>query len=186
MSKRLVITGHVCRRSLYESPREWHRVHAVTALCGLRRAADLSQQDFAALIDVPVNTYRMWDSGLRPAPPHLLQRATKAVTAHARNAELLSLDQLARELGVHQRMLRAAARTGRLQVTFSSRSVFGPALSGWPRARRHGRSCRRITVTMEDRAQPWHRFRRSLMTTMHASSAFEAGCDSHSTPSPAA
>jgi DNA-binding transcriptional regulator YiaG len=48
-----------------------------------------------------------------------------AVTEHARNTELLSLDQLARELGVHQRTLRAAARTGRLQVTFSSRSAFG-------------------------------------------------------------
>jgi DNA-binding XRE family transcriptional regulator len=67
----------------------------------------------------------MWDSGLRPAPPHLLQRAAVAVAEHARNIELLSLDQLARELGVHQRTLRAAARTGRLQVTFSSRSAFG-------------------------------------------------------------
>jgi ribosome-binding protein aMBF1 (putative translation factor) len=67
----------------------------------------------------------MWDSGLRPTPPHLLQRATMAVTEHARNTELLSLDQLARELGVHQRTLRAAARTGRLRVTFSSRSAFG-------------------------------------------------------------
>jgi DNA-binding transcriptional regulator YiaG len=43
----------------------------------------------------------------------------------ARNTELVSLDQLARELGVHQRTLRAAARTGRLEVTFSSRSAFG-------------------------------------------------------------
>ena len=91
----------------------------MTALRELRRAADLSQQEFAALIDVPVNTFRMWDSGLRPTPPHLLQRATGAVTEHARNAELLSLDQLAREFGVHQRTLRAAARTGGLQVTFS-------------------------------------------------------------------
>ena len=97
----------------------------MTALRELRRTADLSQQEFAALIDVPVNTFRMWDSGLRPVPPHWLQRATVAVTEHARNAERLSLDQLARELGVHQRTLRAAARTGRLQVTFSSRSAFG-------------------------------------------------------------
>src|SRR6202521_5733668 len=67
----------------------------------------------------------MWDSGLRPLPPHMLQRATVAVTEHTRNAELLSLDQLAREFSVHQRTLRAAARTGRLTVTFSSRSVFG-------------------------------------------------------------
>ena len=42
----------------------------MTALRDLRRAADLSQQEFAALIDVPLNTFRMWDSGLRPTPPH--------------------------------------------------------------------------------------------------------------------
>jgi ribosome-binding protein aMBF1 (putative translation factor) len=66
-----------------------------------------------------------WDSGLRPVPPHALVRATVAVTENERNRELLSLDQLARELGVHQRTLRAAARTGRLRVTFSSRSAFG-------------------------------------------------------------
>jgi hypothetical protein len=31
---------------------------------------------------------------------------------------------------------------------------------------------------MEDRAQPLRRFRESLMTTMHVSSVFDAGCDS--------
>jgi hypothetical protein len=82
VSNRLVITGQVCRRSLYDSPPEWHRVHAVTPLRELRRAVDLSQQAFAALIAVPVNTFRMWDSGLRPTPPHLLQRAAQAVTEH--------------------------------------------------------------------------------------------------------
>ncbi len=97
----------------------------MTALRELRRAADLSQQEFAALIGVPLNTFRMWDSGLRPVPPHVLLRSQAAVTAHMRNAERLSLDQLAREFGVHERTLRAAARTGRLQVTFSSRSAFG-------------------------------------------------------------
>jgi hypothetical protein len=65
------------------------------------------------------------DSGLRPTPPHLLERATIAALEHARDTELVSLDNLAREFRVHQRTLRAAARTGRLQVTFSSRSAFG-------------------------------------------------------------
>jgi DNA-binding transcriptional regulator YiaG len=95
------------------------------ALRELRRAADLSQQEFAALIDVPLNTFRMWDSGLRPVPPPVLRHAQTAATAHLRNAERLSLDQLAREFGVHERTLRAAARTGRLLVTFTSRSAFG-------------------------------------------------------------
>ena len=98
---------------------------AVPALRKLRRTAELSQQQFASLIDVPLNTFRMWDSGLRPTPPHLLERATIAALEHARDTELVSLDNLAREFRVHQRTLRAAARTGRLQVTFSSRSAFG-------------------------------------------------------------
>ena len=125
LPKRVVITGLVCRRSLYGSASKWHRVHAVTELRELRRAAVLSQQEFAALMCVPVNTFRMWDSGLRPVPLAIAQRAKVAAREHARNSELLSLDQLARELGIHQRTLRAAARIGRLQVKFSSRSAFG-------------------------------------------------------------
>jgi DNA-binding transcriptional regulator YiaG len=100
-------------------------VPTVTALRELRRTAELSQQQFASLIDVPLNTFRMWDSGLRPTLPHLLHRATKAASEHARDTELVSLDNLAREFRVHQRTLRAAARTGRLQVTFTSQSAFG-------------------------------------------------------------
>ena len=34
----------------------------------LRRDADLSQRKLAELLSVPVNTLRMWDSGLRPVP----------------------------------------------------------------------------------------------------------------------
>src|SRR5947208_2587009 len=44
--QRIVITGLICRRSLYGSPATWHRVHAMTALRELRRAADLSQREF--------------------------------------------------------------------------------------------------------------------------------------------
>ena len=98
---------------------------AVNELRHLCRNGNLSQQEFAALIGVPLNTFRMWDSGLRPVPLHVLLRSQAAVRAHMRNAEHLSLDQLAREFGVHERTLRAAARTGRLHVTFSSRSAFG-------------------------------------------------------------
>lgn len=91
----------------------------------LRRAVDLKQEEFAALLPVPLETLRTWDSGRRSTPAHILQRARKVVADRPRDTELLSLDQLARELGVHQRTLRAAARTGRLDVQFSSRSVFG-------------------------------------------------------------
>jgi DNA-binding transcriptional regulator YiaG len=59
------------------------------------------------------------------------------VTERARNAELLSLDQLARELGVHERTLRAAPRIGRLQVHFSIRSAFGRPIRLSTRAAGH-------------------------------------------------
>jgi hypothetical protein len=36
-----------------------------------------------------------------------------------------SIDQLAREFGIHERTLRAAARSGRLVVELSTRSAFG-------------------------------------------------------------
>jgi DNA-binding transcriptional regulator YiaG len=107
------------------------------ALRELRRTADLSQQELASLLGVPVNTFRLWDSGLRPIPVNVIPRATRVVGEHARNAESLSLDQLARELGVHQRTLRAAARTGRLRVTFSVRSVFGRPIRLATRAAGH-------------------------------------------------
>jgi len=58
-------------------------------------------------------------------PAVVLQDARRRVTEHARSSERLSLDRLAQEFGIHERTLRAAARTGRLQVTFSSRSAFG-------------------------------------------------------------
>ena len=40
---RIVITRLECRRSLCDSPREWHRVPVITALRALPRATDLSQ-----------------------------------------------------------------------------------------------------------------------------------------------
>ena len=65
------------------------------------------------------------DSGRRTVPRQVLQRAREVVADRPWQTEWLSLDELALELGVHQRTLRAAARTGRLTVWFSSRSVFG-------------------------------------------------------------
>jgi hypothetical protein len=71
----------------------------MTELRELRRAANLSQHELAVLMCVPVNTFRMWDSGLRPVPLDVVQRAKLAVTEHANNTQLVSLGQLARELG---------------------------------------------------------------------------------------
>jgi len=47
---------------------------------------------------VRVNTFRMWDSGLRPAPTPILVRARTVVTHHAQQTELLPLVQLAQQL----------------------------------------------------------------------------------------
>jgi DNA-binding transcriptional regulator YiaG len=90
----------------------------------LRRTAGLGQREFAALA-VPLETLRTWDSGRRPIPVPVLHRAIVAVNHHQRQQELLPLDQLAKELGVHIRTLQAATRTGRLVAHFSVRSVFG-------------------------------------------------------------
>jgi DNA-binding transcriptional regulator YiaG len=119
-----LITGLVFRRSLYVSDGAWHCV-VVNELRDLRRAADLSQQHLADLLHIPVNTFRMWDSGLRRPPTHIVTRVREVLAVHARQRELLPLAELATELGVHVRTLQAAARSGRLDAQFSVRSVFG-------------------------------------------------------------
>ena len=48
----------------------------VSALRDLRQEAGLTQREFADLIEVPLNTFRMWDSGLRGVPAHSLSWAT--------------------------------------------------------------------------------------------------------------
>lgn len=88
----------------------------MTEIRELRLAVGLLQREFADLMRVPVNTFRMWDSGLRPVPPQFLQRAKTVVADRTRETELLPLVRLARELGVHLRTLQAAARIGRLTV----------------------------------------------------------------------
>jgi transcriptional regulator with XRE-family HTH domain len=109
--------------SLYVPCAEW-QCGSVNELRELRRDVDLSQRDLAKLLDVPVNTVRMWDSGLRRPPARLVARACEPLKRGAKRHELLPLDLLAKQLGVYIRTLRAAARTGRLEARFSVRSVF--------------------------------------------------------------
>ena len=54
----------------------WSQV--MNLLRDLRRNAGLTQQGFADLIDTPVNTFRMWDSGLRPVPAQTYVRTRSA------------------------------------------------------------------------------------------------------------
>ena len=98
---------------------------SVVELRTLRREVGLSQQQFAALLCVPVNTFRMWDSGLRSPQHDVVARARAVVAEHQRQHELLSLDVLATEFGIHPRTLGDAVRAGRLAVHLSTRSAFG-------------------------------------------------------------
>jgi hypothetical protein len=68
----------------------------------------------------------MWDSGLRRRSD-IVVSAQEAFAAWTTQHELLPLDQLAKELGVHIRTLQAAARNGRLEAKFGVRSTFWPA-----------------------------------------------------------
>jgi DNA-binding transcriptional regulator YiaG len=58
-----VITGQGGRRSLYGLHAEWHRVLAMSELRELRRSIERGQREFAALLSVPLETLRTWDSG---------------------------------------------------------------------------------------------------------------------------
>jgi DNA-binding transcriptional regulator YiaG len=109
-------------------------VRSMNALRELRRSADLGQRELAALLSVPVETLRTWDSGRRAVPITVMRRAVEAVANYAQKQKLLSLDQLAKELGVHIRTLQAAARTGRLDAHFSVRSAFGRPIRSASRA----------------------------------------------------
>jgi DNA-binding transcriptional regulator YiaG len=93
-----------------------------------RHQLGLSQGELADLLSVPRNSLRMWDSGLRPTPGAVLDNARVAAAEAVRDQQPLSLPVLATRLNVHIRTLQAAARTGRLEVRYSERSVFGRPL----------------------------------------------------------
>ena len=104
------------------------------------------------MLNVPLETLRTWDSGRRTAPPHIHVRAREAMAEHRRQHELLSLDELATEFGIHQRTLRDAVRAGRLEVQLLTRSAFG-------------RPIRRATRA-DVLAYQQHYYRRSYSRTM--------------------
>src|SRR5580765_3911247 len=88
-----------------------------------RRALGLSQAQFAADLSVPLETYRTWDSGRRPVRSEVLTRANACALRHDPHA-LLPLDTLALLVHVHVRTLHAAAKDGRLRVTYDTRTTF--------------------------------------------------------------
>jgi len=120
-----------------------------------REALERSQAAFAVALGVAPETYRVWDSGRRPAPARILNRAL-ALVAHRNDQELLSLGVLAILIGVHVRTLRNAARDGRLAVTYDTRTTFRRlrARATLVDARAFRRSYYGRTVRAEDRRLP--------------------------------
>jgi len=105
-----------------------------SAMREMRRPIDFSQEEFARLLDVPLDTLRTWDSGRRAPPPHVQLRAVDALAEHLRRHESLSLDVLASEFGIHEGTLRDAVRAGRLEVHLLTRSAFGRPIQRATRA----------------------------------------------------
>ena len=101
----------------------WCDVVEPRTLRECRIALGQSQAAFAAMLGVSPESYRTWDAGRRATPPKMLARA-RALATHRDDHALLPLPVLALLIGVHVKTLRAAARDGRLPVTYDTRTTF--------------------------------------------------------------
>ena len=88
-----------------------------------RIALGQSQAAFAAMLGASPESYRTWDAGRRATPLTILARA-RALATHRDDHALLPLPVLALLIGVHVKTLQAAARDGRLPVTYDTRTTF--------------------------------------------------------------
>lgn len=96
----------------------------MSAIREFRLRLKLSQSALAARLGTSVETFRTWDSGRRAAPPSILAKVRELADREP-GERLLSLPELARVLGVHERTLRMAARDGRLAVSYDTRVFYG-------------------------------------------------------------
>ena len=101
----------------------WCGVVEPRTLRECRIALGKSQAAFAAMLGVSPESYRTWDAGRRATPPQVMARA-RALATHRDARALLPLPVLALLIGVHVKTLRAAARDGRLPVTYDTRTTF--------------------------------------------------------------
>ena len=74
-------------------------------------------------MSVSLESYRAWESGRRPLRPGLLIEAN-VLTLQTRPDTPVSLHTLANLISVHVRTLHAAAKDGRLRVTYDTRTTF--------------------------------------------------------------
>ncbi len=101
----------------------WCDVVEPRTLRECRIALGQSQAAFAATLGASPESYRTWDAGRRATPLKILARA-HALATHRDDHALLPLPVLALLIGVHVKTLRAAARDGRLPVTYDTRTTF--------------------------------------------------------------
>ena len=101
----------------------WCDVVEPHTLRAYRIALGQSQAAFAAMFGASPESYRTWDAGRRATPVKILARA-RALATHRDDHALLPLPVLALLIGVHVKTLRAAARDGRLPVTYDTRTTF--------------------------------------------------------------
>ena len=126
----------------------WCDVVEPCTLRECRIALGQSQAAFAATLGASPESYRTWDAGRRAPPPKVLARA-RALATHRDDDDhaLLPLPVLALLIGVHVKTLRAAARDGRLPVTYDTRTTFRRL-----RAARHWRLLASFAIpTLDDR-----------------------------------
>ena len=133
----------------------WYDVVEPRTLRACRISLGQSQAAFAAMLGASPESYRTWDAGRRAPPPKVLARA-RALATHRDDHELLPLPVLALLIGVHVKTLRAAARDGRLPVTYDTRTTFRHLRSrATPAAARaFRRSYYRRMVRPDDRRTP--------------------------------
>ena len=120
-----------------------------------RIALGQSQAAFAAMLGVSPESYRTWDAGRRATPPQVMARA-RVLDTHRDDHALLPLPVLALLIGVHVKTLRAAARDGRLPVTYDNKTTFRRlrARATPADARAFRRSYYGRTVRPDDRRAP--------------------------------
>ncbi len=101
----------------------WCGVVESRTLRECRIALGQSQAVFVAMLGASPESYRTRDAGRRATPPKILARA-RALATHRDDHALLPLPVLALLIGVHVKTLRAAARDGRLPVTYDTQTTF--------------------------------------------------------------
>ena len=133
----------------------WCDVVEPRTLRECRIALGQSQAAFAAMLGASPESYRTWDAGRRATPLKVLARA-RALATHRDDHELLPLPVLALLIGAHVKTLRAAARDGRLPVTYDTRTTFRHlrARATPAAARAFRRSYYRRMVRPDDRRTP--------------------------------